>query len=155
MFFTKCVAQGAVSSIFWRFTCRCPPFFVKMEEDEEHGILLGMSQDSPLLQMSKFFRTLALSPWNDIVDPPYSDPQGAPIFDDKGRLVGIFAFTLRRMSFSIPIGVVKEYLEMTIPKRVLDKFSPSALQIDGVMVNETENMHIMIYSAICETPQVS
>ncbi|KAG5552286.1 hypothetical protein RHGRI_010389 [Rhododendron griersonianum] len=83
--------------------------------------------------MSKFFRTLALSPWNDIVDPPYSDPQGAPIFDDKGRLVGIFAFTLRRMSFSIPIGVVKEYLEMTIPKRVLDKFSPSALQIDGVM----------------------
>ncbi|KAI8558845.1 hypothetical protein RHMOL_Rhmol04G0128100 [Rhododendron molle] len=58
-----------------------------MEEDEEHGILLGMSQDSPLLQMSKFFRTLALSPWNDIVDPPHSDSQGAPIFDDKGRLV--------------------------------------------------------------------
>lgn len=126
-----------------------------MEEDEEHGILLGMSQDSPL-QMSKFFGTLALSPWNDIVDPPYSDSQGAPIFDDKGRLVGIFAFTLRRMSFSIPIGVVKEYLEMTIPKGALNKFCPSALQsTDGVMVNETENMHIMIYAAICETPQVS
>jgi len=42
-------------------------------EDDKHAILLGMSGKHPLIQMCKFYESLALSPWSTMIDPPYSD----------------------------------------------------------------------------------
>ncbi|KAI8558844.1 hypothetical protein RHMOL_Rhmol04G0128000 [Rhododendron molle] len=86
-----------------------------MMADNKSCILVSMDGNIPLLQMSKFTGSLALMNFNITEEARRYDFQGTPIFGIGGEVIGIFAFSISKISFAIPFEMVKAFLSDQLP----------------------------------------